>query len=400
MNADLLCSGSHNGADRGPAGFSLIAGGPLYRLYIRSHLCLPEIEKVHRLIAIVVLFCWFPLLLISLAEGRFYDTVRIPFVSDIEVHTRLLVAIPLLLAGEYIVHRLLRPLVLQFVDRGIVPPADRARFEDLIESAIRLRNSKTIEALLFFAAVCFGVWLWDRNPVPGQPTWYSDSAGHLTIAGYWYGFVSLNVLRFLMLRWYFRLSVWYGFLSGVRALPLHLNLFHPDRAGGLGFLASTVPAFAPVLVAQSVLAAGMFGNRILHGGSSLQAFKMEILGIAIFLMLTVLAPLFPFAIPLAVARQRAIQELGTLASRYVEEFRSKWIRRTDPPPEPLLGTPDVQSLADISGAYETVSGMASLPFTTRMLAQLAILVLLPFAPLTLTLIPLDKMIDGMIKLIL
>ena len=53
-----------------------------------------------------------------------------------------------------------------------------------------------------------------------------------------------------------------------------------------------------------------------------------------------------------------------------------------------------------SGAYETASSMASLPFTTRMLAQLAILVLLPFAPLTLTLIPLDKMVDSLIKLIL
>ena len=91
--------------------------------------------------------------------------------------------------------------------------------------------------------------------------------------------MSLPILRFLLLRWYFRLSVWYGFLWSVRSLPLHLNLFHPDRAGSLGFLASGVPAFTPVSVAQSIMVSGMIGNRTWHAGMSLSAFKIQILAV-------------------------------------------------------------------------------------------------------------------------
>jgi hypothetical protein len=89
-----------------------------------------------------------------------------------------------------------------------------------------------------------------------------------------------------------------------------------------------------------------------------------------------------------------------LASRYVEEFRSKWLGSADPQTEPLLGAADLQSLADLGSAYDTASHMATLPFTNRTLAQLAILILLPIAPLALTLMPVDKLIDGLIKLLL
>jgi len=44
------------------------------------------------------------------------------------------------------------------------------------------------------------------------PTWFASSIGrgqHLTLAGCWYAFVSLPILRFILLRWYFRLFVWY-----------------------------------------------------------------------------------------------------------------------------------------------------------------------------------------------
>jgi hypothetical protein len=74
-----------------------------------------------------------------------------------KVHTRLLGAVPLLLASETIVHRWLRPLVMQFADRGTVTTADHERFEGLIESAMRLRNSVTIELVLLAGAIGFGI---------------------------------------------------------------------------------------------------------------------------------------------------------------------------------------------------------------------------------------------------
>ena len=80
---------------------------------------------------------------------------------------------------------------------------------------------------------------------------------HLTAAGYWYAFVSLPIFRFILYRWYYRLFIWYRFLWQVRGMPLHFNLYHPDRVGGLGFLAASVQIFAPILVAQTMALAGI-----------------------------------------------------------------------------------------------------------------------------------------------
>jgi hypothetical protein len=211
-----------------------------------------------------------------------------------------------------------------------------------------MRNSIPIEVLLLVGVFSAGYWVNTSLPLAGD-TWYAVRSGEitrLTAAGYWYAFVSLPIFRFLILRWCYRLFIWYWFLWHVRGLPLHLNLFHPDRAGGLGFLSSSVVAFEPVLVAQTILLAGMIGNRIWHAGATLPSFKMEILGVVVFLMLLALTPLSFFVVQLEHAGREARLEYGILASRYVDDFHRKWIERDGADGEPLLGTADIQSLAD------------------------------------------------------
>jgi hypothetical protein len=35
---------------------------------------------------------------------------------------------------------------------------------------------------------------------------------HLTIAGYWYAFISIPIFQFILLRWYLRFFIWFQFL--------------------------------------------------------------------------------------------------------------------------------------------------------------------------------------------
>jgi hypothetical protein len=180
---------------------------------------------------------------------------------------------------------------------------------------------------------------------------------------------------------------------------LHLNLFHPDRVGGLGFLSGSVFAFAPVLVAQTVILAGFIGDRIWHAGEHLPSFELEILAVVAFLVLIVLAPLSFFVIQLEKARQLARGEYGILASHYVDDFHRKWMEEHGAPVEPLLGTQDLQSLSDLGNAYNVVSEMRLLPFDTRALFQLTTLVVLPLLPLILTMAPLHDVLARLIKLV-
>src|SRR5262245_13484354 len=81
-----------------PYDFSVVLGGPLYQIVRRAHLSGDALELLRRRVVVISLFTWLPLLVLSIASGRAWGSaVAVPFFSDIEVHTRFLVALPLLI---------------------------------------------------------------------------------------------------------------------------------------------------------------------------------------------------------------------------------------------------------------------------------------------------------------
>jgi len=381
--------------------FSLTLGGPLYQLYLRTRLAREPLELLVRRTIAIPLICWVPLLLLSLATGYALGGVPVPFLLDLEVHTRFLAGLPLLIIAELIVHQRINVIVRQFLDRKIVVQKDRARFDAIMASTMRMRNSALWEAVLLVLCFSVGHWVWREHLTMRMTTWYgaNSAAGPLlNAAGYWYAFVSLPIFRFILLRWYFRLFLWYQFLWRVRGLPLQLNLFHPDKAGGLGFLGASILAFSPVLVAHTTFLAGLIGDRIWHASAALPAFKMQIVASVLFLMALVLLPLSFFVVHLGRARRTAVVEYGNLASRYVDDFRQKWIKKPSEDTEPLLGTSDIQSLADLGNAFNVISDIHLLPYGKQALIRLGILLVVPLLPLTLTIVPLKQIVDLLLKL--
>ena len=234
-------------------------------MYLRSRLVGPPLELLSRRVIAFIVVTWLPLLVLTLAGGRALGGATVPFLFDFDVHIRFLLALPLLIGAELIVHRRMRVTVSQFTDRGLVAPEDGPRFFGIIAAAMRLRNSAAIELALIVGAIAL-YWAWRESMSLHVGSWYVavGPAGdeRLTVAGWWYAFVSLGLFRFVFLRWYFRLIVWYIFLWRVSRLPLRLNPLHPDRAGGLGFIGQSALAFTPVLVAHTVVLAGVIGGRI------------------------------------------------------------------------------------------------------------------------------------------
>ncbi len=139
--------------------------------------------------------------------------------------------------------------------------------------------------------------------------------------------------------------------------------------------------------------AGIFGGRIWHEGATLPQFKLEIVAWMVLLMLLVLAPLFLFVFQLAESRRTGLREYGIMGSRYVADFRRKWIDGHTGKDETLVGSADIQSLADLSNSFEVVQEMRLVPFGRVTVLRLVLLTALPFAPLMLTMIPLEQLID-------
>jgi hypothetical protein len=387
-----------------PADFSLVLGGPLYQLFLRLRMARPPLELLRRRLITIPLAAWLPLLVLSAAEGRALGSPGIiPFVHDIEAHVRFLVALPLLILAELVVHVRIMPLVRQFVERGLVTREVRPGFEAILRSLQRLRDSTAIEVGLVVIVLTVGHLLWWQQHSMPTASWYAAPTGQgvrLTWAGTWYGWVSAPIFQFILLRWYFRLFLWMRFLWQVSRLPLRLMPAHPDRTGGLGFLAESPGAFSLVLVAQSALVAGVVAGHVFFHGASLPQFKLELAGIVVILMVLALAPLSFFTFQLARARRRGIEEYGRLAARYVRNFDRKWLRGGAPPDEPLLGSGDIQSLADMGGSLEAVEGMRSLPFSKEVVIRLAITVALPLLPLLLTIVPLEELLTSLVKIVL
>lgn len=387
-----------------PYDFSVVLGGPLFQLVRRAHLSGDALELLRRRLIVIALFAWLPLLILSMLGGRAWgDVVRVPFLIDIEVHVRFLLALPLLILAELVVHQRLRPVVRQFLERNLVPAASRAQFDAAVASAVRLRNSIVAEVMLIALVYLFGMaYLWPRYGALGVPTWYATPAEggrHLSLAGWWYVCVSVPVFQLLLLRWYFRLFIWIRFLWQVSQCRLSLVPTHPDRAGGLGFLSMTVFAFAPLLAAHGALLAGMIANRIFFQGATLLAFKAEIVVVVAFLLLVVLGPLLLFTPHLSEARRAGLREYGTLAERYVRGFDNKWLRGGAPPDEALVGTADIQSLADLGNSFEIIRDMTILPITRNTIVQLAVITLLPVAPLLLTMVSLEQLLTHLLQVV-
>jgi hypothetical protein len=380
--------------------FSLVLGGPLYQLLRRAHISGDALELVRRRAIIIAGLTWLPLLVLSVLEGHALgESVAVPFLRDWEAHVRFLVALPLFVVAELVVHDRMRFVLRQFLERKLIPPDAAKRFEAAVGAAFRLRNSVLTELLLIAFVYVVGVSLvWRQYGTLGTPTWYAVPRGAdmtLTLGGIWFGYVSLPLFQFLMLRWYFRIFIWARFLWQVSRIDLNLVPTHPDRVGGLGFLSNTAYAFVPLAAAHGAVLAGMIANRIFYTGANLLDFKAEVALVVGVLLCLVFGPLLVFAPQLAQAKRRGNREYGTLALRYVSEFDAKWLRGGAPAGERLVGSGDIQSLADLANSFEVVRGMRLAPVTREAVLQLAAATLAPIVPLGLTMMSLEELLKSL-----
>jgi len=384
-----------------PNDFSLVLGGPVFQFFRKSHLAGDGLELLHRRLLIITLIAWLPLLLLA-ALGRSAGNLgRLSFLHDVEVHIRFLIALPVLIAAELIVHSRLRVVVRNFVDRSLVLPQDLPRFHDAIKSAVRLRNSIPLEIGLLFFVYPLSLWLWNRRIALDISTWYANPGGrwHLTLAGMWYVFVSIPLLRFILLRWYMRLFIWFRLLWQVSRINLNLIASHPDRAAGLAFLGKSAYAFGPILFAQGVMLAGLVAERVLYRGESLVSFKLQIGGFVVFFVLAILGPLLMFTPRMARAKRQGLADYGLLAQHYVEGFEQKWVRRQPASSEELLGTGDIQSLADLGNSYAMVRDMRAVPFGLEDISRLAAATAAPLLPLLLTIFSPEELLMRVLKVV-
>jgi len=110
---------------------------------------------------------------------------------------------------------------------------------------------------------------------------------------------------------------------------------------------------------------------------------LTIIGFVAFFVVVILAPLLLFTPQPARAKREGLAEYGTLATTYVIDFDQKWMHG-NPTNEQLLGSGDIQSLADLGNSFAVVREMRAVPFVTDDLGRLVASTVIPLVPLLLT----------------
>jgi hypothetical protein len=383
--------------------FLLTQGGPTYRLEMRVGLIRANSSRILRRALLSIVATWIPLLILSALQGNATGhLVSVPFLRDFAVHARFLLSVPLLLLAETLLGPHLAHAASQFVDSGLVGEKDFASFDSAIESGIRGRDSTAAELILILLAYVFTVLGFVSTAIHVS-TWYAlrTSAGvSLTWSGWWFVVFCVPLFQFLTLRWLWRLFLWAQFLWRMNKLNLKLVPTHPDEAGGLAFVGESQRFFAIVLFAYSITVAGVLANGVIYDKFPLPHFAPAIGVYVIAAVAIILIPLLVFSGSLLKTKRRGLYQYGTLATEYTSSFHQKWIVKPRLSEEVLLGTGDIQSLADLGNSFAFVEKMNAIPMAPRTPIQLALACLIPMAPLLLTMMPLGELLKVLLKVAL
>ncbi len=383
--------------------FSLAGGSVLLKRLQRSGLLGWVPQNLKNQIVLVVLIAWLPLLVLTALNGvALGNKVRIPFLLDLVQYARFMVALPCTIAmGAYINPRLEKVLN-SFVNGGIVTRKDFSRFETIVARARTLTGSMTVELVLVGLVYTFTSLGLHRDISSNVSTWHhfvSSSFMSKATAG-WFLWVSMPLLLFGWLLWMWRLAIWFYVLLRISRLDLRVVATHPDHVGGLNFVNVGVRRFSLLVFAVSSILSASIGDEILFNGASVRSFELELTLFFLICLVVTVGPLLVFTPTLVRAKLGYWGNYGPFAGKYVQSFDEKWIAHSDYAPESVLGTPDIQSLADLQHSYASISEMRAVLPNRMTIGIFVLSYVVPAIPLLMSVISLRSILSELYSLLL
>jgi hypothetical protein len=381
----------------------VFSGGPPIRLQKSLGLIKPGQYRVVRRALFAALIAWAPLAVLNgLQSLTSTSQASRSFISDFAVHARYLVAVPALILAESDCLPRLGDIARQFVSAGIIGGPDLPRYEKAVSSTRRLLDSvlgDATAALLAYVLVIALIFYVSPNQLPD---WYrsSGNSAGFSPAGWWHWVVSLPLLLILLFGWFWRLILWARFLCLMALLDLHLIPSHPDHNGGLKFVSSSLRRFRLISFALGSIGAGMVANRVVHHGGHPLGFKNIAIGLTVFILIFSAGPLVIFMKKLRQTKKRGVFWYGALAGRIGTQFEETWLAPGAQVEKSALSAPDFSPTTDLYSIVANVHEMRDVPFGIKDLIGPVAAGLAPFLPVALLAVPLQLVIDNLIKLLL
>jgi hypothetical protein len=356
-------------------GFSLVTGGPFYRLLCRLRLVRAGDFRA-KLPALAVLALTWGMLAVVAGVERVVTPEVDPVLIEYAVVGRLWFAIPLFFVAESELHQRMSQTMTHLERGDLVDGASLPELERVLRRAERWRDTWIVEYGLFVVAIGLGV---STVMNPGHNLgWLQDATPRVrTPDRVWYTLVAMPVFQFLLARWLWRWALWSYVVARMSRLRLRLVTTHPDRAGGVALLANPTYAFSIFFAGVSSALAGTWSTQVEHWRTSINAYLAPFVLLGVVGNVLAFGALTLFFRPLRRARFDGLREYGQLALVHNRLFHARWV---DGKTDELLGTPDISSLADLQSAHDCMSQTRLVPYGTRELIVLGACTAAPMLP--------------------
>jgi len=378
----------------GPVHVSPLAVKILNRLKLR----VISNESVLKKILFFSALTWLPLLIISLIQNTAVNPeITLPFLKDYESYGRFLIAIPAIFIAEKFINYQTSNSLVHFVESGIISENNVGEYELLLNKYRKLIESKSLQVVIFIIST-LNIFLvktfW--GSLTDFTSWKYDAVNDsITAAGYWYMIISLPLLKYLIFRLFCRFLLWSWFLWKISKMDLNLFAIDPDKSGGLGFLGIVQSSFGFLGFAQAAIASAEVANIVIYSGVPIEDYRFSLFVIPVVVIIY-LSPLLYFSRKLGKLKLEGIMIYSTLTHKYSRLFEDKWIRGNNiNDDESILGSGDIQSLADIGTTYEVVENIRIFPINLNIFLFMLVMVALPFIPLLFLKFNINQILEGL-----
>ena len=386
-----------------PWDISLVRGDPMFRLQRWFGLIPENGLGVFRRMIFWALLAWLPTAVWAWHVNHLFPgAINEPLLGHFGINVRLLVAVPLFILAEGVVSNTLSRQLPRLVSSGIVPPSQHGALRGILVDVARLRDSVFPWVTIVGILVSFFL-LFTPEHTSHELSWAGDE-GHATakigFGGWWYLYVGRTVFMTLLLAWLWRVVLFAILLVRISRLPLSLVPTHPDRCGGMSFMARVPVMFAPLVLGISAVFASAWAHQVVYHDVTLMALRVEIAVFVVLLPALLLLPFLSFMGVMMQVKKEALRQYGELIARHGRLVHERWIAGKDVPDDPLLDAPELGPVADITAPYELISAMRPVPLTLDSLLPLVIAAIAPMLVLASLRMPIQEVLKGLFKVLI
>lgn len=384
-----------------PWAVSLVRGDLLFRLQRKIGLIPEQGLGIGRRAIFWSLSAWLPIAVWAWQNGYLLPVDGgEPLLAHFGINARLLLAVPLFIVAEGMMHSTLTTLLPRLVSSGVVPPGQLDRLRSVLGDIARLRDA-VLPWIAIFAALASFFLFSSPSEVPHELSWakgQADGAG-MGLGVWWYLYVGRTIFLILLLAWLWRLVLLFMLFKRIAGLELSMVPTHPDRCAGLGFMARIPIMFVPVVLGISSVFASGWAHQVVYHDVTIVSLRVEIIAFVVVVPLVFLLPFVSFLGLMLSTKKQGLLDYGDLIGRHGRLVRERWIDGKQVANDPILDAPELGPIADTAAPYELIAKIRPLPLTMGSLIPLVGAAVLPMVILAALDLPLKTVLKTILKIL-